>query len=453
MKSPSERFRWVPKWIRRLPGLRRWFWRRSWSAKRPRGWRDRIAEAVEKLLPVPSGGTVALMGVTVALAGPLVVIFILSLFGAETAPELLSILPWGGLWLVLVALCYLGRHRIKLRNSHRRKQLYDEMITGWDVVAKRFGLRVLNKGNESSVKVCGKGPWESEVLLGKKMGTDEFRYEVDGSDGALPRGLLIGTESLLANLVYDGGGDVQLGEPEFDRVVSIIGDELTAFAALDAPARAALTVLVGEHGASFEGGLLRVLKSGLIRDADELEALAEPLFAAARGLGRGTSDRLDAVIARSSSDPVPGVRRRALELLLRRGVAGVGVGGIAPKRRERTVQAIRDAVSDPAPEVRRLVAEHHELLEEAQLELLLRDEDPKVRQTIRAALGIEAEQTDGSLSLVEESERAGELSLARQAGQLSKPEGGLSAPEGSGGELELADEERPRRPRREKNRS
>ncbi len=201
------------------------------------------------------------------------------------------------------------------------------------------------------------------------------------SGGGLPEALSLqreGAAQALGKLLT--GGDIQVGDPDFDRVALVNGDEATALAVLDGPARERLAGFLGEGGSMAEGAL-RYTSPGDPERAADMVLLARRLVTLAQQLS-GEAHRPTLLSLRVRSDDVGGVRARCLELLL----AGEG-------ERALKLDTAAACLDDPYPLVAALAAAH--LGDEARLLALLEVEQAPVR--IAAARGLERCGTLGAV--------------------------------------------------------
>ena len=156
-----------------------------------------------------------------------------------------------------------------------------------------------------------------------------------------------GISSRLGKLI--GGDDIETGDAEFDRVVLLRGAELRVVAICDRRVRAMIRELVSQRGTVAQGQVRLELQGG----TETFGEIVGPARAVA-GLARALSERAEqpaALLLRQNAvgDPVAGVRRRALELLLR------SFPGHAETR-----AALEALTTDPDPEVRLLATLNHD---------------------------------------------------------------------------------------------
>jgi hypothetical protein len=232
--------------------------------------------------------------------------------------------------------------------------------------------------------------------------------------GSLPAGVALRPQR------FDGvvgralsGGEIEVGDPEFDRAVLVRGPERVMLAALDARTRARVAQGLGERLEVGDGQARRRLyHADITRLSREAPALA--LLAAA--FRQAAADPVPGLARNLREDPLPAVRRRNLEVLLRLRQGDAGI-----------TDDLRAALEDPAPEVAAAAA--LALGELPRLRQLVRDPalPEELRQRVRAALG-EAPQLAGAFSLA--AGGAGGLSLTSEAGEGALSEAAGDGPDG-----------------------
>lgn len=190
--------------------------------------------------------------------------------------------------------------------------------------------------------------------------------------------LRLGPERLMTLMAQAAGlTDVVVGEPRFDADVRVHArDPARVLKVLDAPTRRAVARAV-QAGAVFDegrwaldlelGGRASRVSSEALRK--QLEAVARAHAAVAEGLERPMRA---ALAERVRSDPAGGVRRHAVELLVRRNLA--------------SPQVLSQAVDDADPEIRLIAATAFGVRGQATLVALLGDAPRRVRVGAAAAL-------------------------------------------------------------------
>ena len=133
----------------------------------------------------------------------------------------------------------------------------------------------------------------------------------------LPVGLRIGREGLGTSLTkVFMGDDIEVGDRDFDAALMLRGaDPAEVVSYLDAATRQALWSAVDSHRAELEGGTLKLVVGGRA-ELPVLEGLLDAgvdVARAARARGGSVAERLERI---AFDDPVPGVKRRAFELLM-----------------------------------------------------------------------------------------------------------------------------------------
>ena len=135
--------------------------------------------------------------------------------------------------------------------------------------------------------------------------------------GDQPAALVIAPEGLVARFGKAlGASDLEVGDPAFDDAVILRGEPpARLLSRLDRPARAAIAQAAA-RGAKLERGTWTLVEGGMIADAGRLSTMVGGVVRAARELARTDIAPADGLWALVERDPVPGVRQRALDLLL-----------------------------------------------------------------------------------------------------------------------------------------
>lgn len=174
----------------------------------------------------------------------------------------------------------------------------------------------------------------------------------------LPAGLAFGPEGLVQSMLRTvAGGDVTTGDRAFDDAVLVQGDPALVLAVLDAANRRLVRRLVSE-GALLDGGELRW--RGLPGSTGLTETI-RALVRAAKALQIDPGAIPGRLRQRVKRDPLPDVRRRALELLLAR----------FPEAPE-TAAALETALGDRDPSLRLRATRQTGPGEDARIEPVLR---------------------------------------------------------------------------------
>lgn len=135
-------------------------------------------------------------------------------------------------------------------------------------------------------------------------------------EAPLPAGLAFGPEGWVQSVLKTvTGADVTTGDRRFDDAVMMIGDPPLVLAVLDPANRRLVRRLVAE-GVVLDGGELR-LRGRRVRGRGLAETI-RALVRACRALSIDPAQIPDRLAERVRRDPLPDVRRRALDLLLAR---------------------------------------------------------------------------------------------------------------------------------------
>jgi len=200
----------------------------------------------------------------------------------------------------------------------------DAWRTTLSQVAARRGLVVDSEGRK---RHCARGvadgvPFVLDTFEESTSDTSTVYTRVTVTTG-LPKGTRIRREGVGTSLkrIFTGE-DIFVGDERFDAQLHVIAHDPAALVAqLDAPARAALLAAFLDHKGKVDDDQLVLVRRGYLsaRDADALIDSALAYGRALRGSGAPMVDRLERV---AFTDPVPGVRIRAFELLLSRLATG-----------------------------------------------------------------------------------------------------------------------------------
>ncbi|MGC4120022.1 MAG: HEAT repeat domain-containing protein [Myxococcales bacterium] len=186
----------------------------------------------------------------------------------------------------------------------------------------------------------------------------------------LPEELVLRAEDRLEALKKAvAGEDVQVGDPDFDRKVSVQGPQDVVLSVLGrAGRRAALQVV--ERGAVVKSGTIRLELARAAKHDEVVAAVRVVAEAAASLAARPVALALE---ANAKADPEPEVRRRNLEVLLR-----------AWGRHDAVGRALQSALVDPSPQVRVLAAKQVDDARALPV-LLALVEDPEAPAAVRWA--------------------------------------------------------------------
>jgi hypothetical protein len=131
---------------------------------------------------------------------------------------------------------------------------------------------------------------------------------------------------------------LERGDPDFDGVARVSGDELRTRALLGQAVREALAGFVGPLSSLEGGGLWRTLP-GAVTDPEELARELDAMIAAAQALAAATGDPAERLAHHLAADRCHGVRLRCMEAALR------------TLEGEPARAALRRGAADPHPEV------------------------------------------------------------------------------------------------------
>ncbi|HRE90199.1 MAG TPA: hypothetical protein PK095_13780, partial [Myxococcota bacterium] len=175
-----------------------------------------------------------------------------------------------------------------------------------------------------------------------------FQARLDGQPvqvelGDLDTRFLVGWPPRSGLLLSRGPSRDPLGDPAFDREVDTRGSSVHALAYLSASEREALARAITLGWELSSRGLERV---GRWDDPAELSALIQPGLVAAKALPRRRLTLLEGLLERLADDPHVGVRRRALEEIIKR----------ADADDDELARAVELCRKDPDPELRMFAA-------------------------------------------------------------------------------------------------
>ena len=261
--------------------------------------------------------------------------------------------------LVLVPLVAWAHHTNKKR------------LAAWRQVAGRLGLTYSKEGWWAKAKVEGDTTNGHTVVLDTytvstgKSSTTYTRIRVHITD-PLPSLVLRpeGMGTALGRLI--GSDDVTTEDPGFDDSVFVRSEDTEGLTAvLDSKARGLLRRCVDERF-SVKDGSVQYQVGKVLRDADAIEALLRKGIAIA-DLTQRPEDPVERLAKIATTDPVAGVRRRAVSTLRQ------GLGADSDPDAEVRTRALESAARDPDASVRveaalglgaievlaDLVADHH----------------------------------------------------------------------------------------------
>ena len=191
------------------------------------------------------------------------------------------------------------------------------------------------------------------------------------------------------------GEDVQLGDREADDKLLLRGPESEIVARMDADARQIVRRAV-VRGWEHESGTWRFRRRGKMTSAAEMKAILAHGFEAVRCLRLKGGNRLDQLVHRAMTDPVPGAAARALEVRLKSGTplssedeerlvskGGITAVVVAERMGVRGIPILRDALQTSSGETR---------LRAALSMAKLGEGDLTSRSVLVAALKVEAYQ-------------------------------------------------------------
>jgi hypothetical protein len=234
-----------------------------------------------------------------------------------------------------------------------------------------------------------------------------------GVPGQIPTWLDLTAENLgTAFSRAFGERDLEVGDPAFDADVAVHGDAEAAVAALTQEARVAARALIRD-GYAVHGGTVHFTHRRGARDAAELVVAARRAIWLA-GLLASSETIPQRLVSRAASDPLAGVRRRALERL---------ADGFAEL--PETAAALAAALGDADPGVRVFAAARLGAAGEPTLLALVGDSrvpDGVIVEALAALAGrLPAERAVALL--VESAPGRGAAVLAAAAGSLTTPAG------------------------------
>jgi HEAT repeat protein len=186
----------------------------------------------------------------------------------------------------------------------------------WRAAAEQLGITDIEVVADVAPMVGGRFG-DMRVSIGPAMG--RLGDDVTGGtevlvSGALPASLGIRPNTSLMRL-FDGA-DIELGDPEFDSTVRVAGDMAEAIAAFDHETRRAFTAAVG-RGVRLHQRQIGRLLPGRPRTVEEAVAALSDIMALAKRL-LPPADPVERIATIAATDPVVGVRGRAILLLAER---------------------------------------------------------------------------------------------------------------------------------------
>ncbi|MCC6619889.1 MAG: HEAT repeat domain-containing protein [Deltaproteobacteria bacterium] len=200
----------------------------------------------------------------------------------------------------------------------------------WVFIAAIRGTRKANAElalleRELGLRRDGEESWRGEVdglglaiawVRQKSSKKSASIYELHVTITGLPREVHLGAEGFVARLTKRDldqvhGLDIPIGDPTFDGAVKVKGDASAALALLDAETRDALRQAVAD-GWILADGAWRHVSHGVSSVYEHVKRGLE----LARLVRSASGDVPARLAARAVDEPLPGVRGRALELLL-----------------------------------------------------------------------------------------------------------------------------------------
>lgn len=202
-------------------------------------------------------------------------------------------------------------------------------------------------------------------------------------------------------------GAWSLGDPRFDKVFRIAGEEVPLVLALAPSVREYMLGVAGQL--EVEGARLRFEAT---RAATFLPALLDNLTALVNLLGATPALAPDSLAARIGPEPIPQVRLRCLSALIRTFPAD-----------RRTIAACQQAVDDPLPTVRLKAAQHLGPAGLPTLRALAVDPDLEAGLRLAAARRLDVGDAWAVQALIRQLDADGErpLTAARLLGRLGGP--------------------------------
>ncbi|PKN53998.1 MAG: hypothetical protein CVU56_28845 [Deltaproteobacteria bacterium HGW-Deltaproteobacteria-14] len=183
------------------------------------------------------------------------------------------------------------------------------------------GLEVVRGGVFKSASVTGTVddvPVTVDTFT-RSHGKSSTTYSRVAVEIELPAALRVGREGFGTSLTkVFMGDDIEVGDHDFDAALTLRGAEpATVVAHLDAATRQALRSAIEVHRAELDAGTLKLVVVGRAK-LPVLEGLIDAgldVARAARATSGSVAERLERI---AFDDPVPGVQRRAFELLMSR---------------------------------------------------------------------------------------------------------------------------------------
>ena len=298
---------------------------------------------------------------------------------------------------------------VRAWQSERREESWTHMAEDLGLASRSWRRSWFGPSGLSGTTPDGKIVEITEEGSGNARGTE---LSV-GAPGQIPAWLDLTTENLgTAFSRAFGERDLEVGDPAFDAEVAVHGDAASAVAALTQEARVAARALICDGYAVQRGTVHFACRRGA-RDAAELVVAARRAIWLA-GLLASSETIPRRLAAQASGDPLPGVRRRALERL---------ADGFAEL--PETAAALAAALGDADPGVRVFAAARLGAAGEPTLLDLLADAqvpDGVVVEALAALAGrLPAERAVALL--VESAPGRGAAVLAAAAGSLTTPAG------------------------------
>jgi hypothetical protein len=226
------------------------------------------------------------------------------------------------------------------RSSHRKA------VAAWDRAAKALGLAYPAWAREEALTMAGRLDEFRVTVETVPHENKETRTRIALSSKRIDPSVRFGREGGVEALeMLFAGPDVRVGAPEFDDHVHADGPEATVLALMGRLARPWVKELIVDRHGRVERGTLLVEVPGIVQDSGEIVRLVRHMADVARGLILPPAEIPRALADNATGDPVPGVRRRNMRLLVEQ----------FPKS-EWTLRAAGAVIGDADPNMRLLAA-------------------------------------------------------------------------------------------------
>ncbi len=218
--------------------------------------------------------------------------------------------------ILLVALCavlvgLLISYAAKKKEQWRRA-LY--------AVSEEFGLTYSNgtlfKAAKSTGSTAGFPLTVDSYTVSTGKSSQTFTRIVLTGAGKLPR-LLLEKEGIGSSIKKAFvGEDIQIGDDRFDETIVLRGSEDDAVIYLDEQTRDRAIAAIAA-GAKLKDGNIKLVRSGLVYEADKLVRMVSKVVDLASSLHSGNTSIQQRLMATATQDSSTSVRKAALKLLLR----------------------------------------------------------------------------------------------------------------------------------------